>query len=212
MPDELSLDAALLSNVGFSGVSGVGLSMCYSGPPGGAEKILRAIRSAGTPFRDNIGAVDYVALQRSGDLDDRCVHQDRFRQEDRAPAHRRHGYRSGRVPRTQRRPGFSARRWGALACVAGRTAFPRRDIHATALLNAVWPAKADATPHVTWLRRYWASIVPHTYGFCTNDAIGESQRPLDENYLGNYPRLVKVKNKYDPTNLFRLNANLRPTV
>ncbi len=35
---------------------------------------------------------------------------------------------------------------------------------------------------------------------------------VDSNYRENYDRLVKVKNRYDPTNLFRLNANVRPTV
>ena len=34
---------------------------------------------------------------------------------------------------------------------------------------------------------------------------------INANYQGNYERLVKVKNKYDPTNLFRLNANVKPT-
>ena len=94
---------------------------------------------------------------------------------------------------------------------ATATAFPHRDIHATAVLNAVWPSTADPAPHIKWLRQFWAGIVPHTYGFYTNDAIEESQRQLDENYLGNYPRLVKLKNRYDPTNLFRLNANVVPT-
>jgi len=35
---------------------------------------------------------------------------------------------------------------------------------------------------------------------------------VDENYQGNIGRLVQLKNRYDPTNLFRLNANVKPTV
>jgi FAD/FMN-containing dehydrogenase len=214
-PDELCLDAALVSNVGLSGASGVGLLVCYSGPAGGADKILRTIRSAGTPVRDNIGAVNYVALQRSGDFDERraigmytktgFVRQISPQLIDAMIA----GLEEH--PERDTMLGFQ-HAGGAIARVpAAATAFPHRDIHATAVLNSVWPATADPAQHVKWLRQYWAGIAPHTYGFYTNDAIEESQRQLDENYLGNYPRLAKLKNQYDPTNLFRLNANVRPT-
>ena len=49
-------------------------------------------------------------------------------------------------------------------------------------------------------------------GFYTNDAIEESQQQIDDNYAANLPRLVALKNRYDSTNLFRLNANIVPTV
>jgi FAD/FMN-containing dehydrogenase len=79
------------------------------------------------------------------------------------------------------------------------------------LLNASWDAAINQAPHIDWLRQYWRSLEPHTRGFYTNDAIEESQRQIDDNYAGNLPRLVALKNRYDPTNLFRLNANILPT-
>jgi FAD/FMN-containing dehydrogenase len=64
----------------------------------------------------------------------------------------------------------------------------------------------------TWLKDYWATLEPHTHGFYTNDVSTDSAEQVHANYQGNYPRLVQLKNKYDPTNLFRLNANVQPTV
>jgi len=40
----------------------------------------------------------------------------------------------------------------------------------------------------------------------------ETQQEVNLNFLGNYERLVEIKNKYDPTNLFRLNANIKPSI
>ena len=65
------LSGAISSNGGFSGRSGVGFIVCHSGTPADAEKILRQIRSAGTPIADSVKPIDYVALQRSGDLDEK---------------------------------------------------------------------------------------------------------------------------------------------
>jgi hypothetical protein len=47
---------------------------------------------------------------------------------------------------------------------------------------------------------------------CTNEVADQADKTVNKNYQGNFKRLLKVKNKYDPTNLFRLNANVKPTV
>ena len=48
-------------------------------------------------------------------------------------------------------------------------------------------------------------------GFYTN-LNDDTEKKTRGNFGENYPRLVEVKNRYDPTNLFRLNANVQPTV
>jgi FAD/FMN-containing dehydrogenase len=217
-PDELALDFALLSNagLGFAGASGVGFQLCYCGPASRADEIMRRIHGLGKPVFDNIAAIDYVALQRSGDdTEQRALGN-----------YTKTGYVehispqliSAMIDGLQSNPerttlvGFQ-QLGGAISRVPGdATAFPFRKVHATALLTADWPATSDPAPHLKALRQYWATIAPHTGGFYTNDVVEESQKQVDENYLTNYPRLVKLKNKYDPTNLFRLNANVRPSV
>ena len=44
------------------------------------------------------------------------------------------------------------------------------------------------------------------------DVDDQAAKTVNRNYQGNFERMVKVKNRYDPTNLFRLNANVKPTV
>ena len=74
-----------------------------------------------------------------------------------------------------------------------------------------WPIDNDATPHVDYIRKYWKDVESFTDGWYTNEVSDEPQRLLNANYQGNYKRLLKVKQQYDPTNLFRLNANIDPS-
>jgi FAD/FMN-containing dehydrogenase len=212
-PDELFLNASI------SGAPGrehfFSFHVCYSGSVRDAERVLAKVRGAGTPLRDTVRAVDYVALQRSGDVDDpRAV-----------GSYTKSGFSADLTPKFidtvldgfAEQPGGSSvfvlyHCGGAINRVAAdATAFPHREITLTPLLAVSWPVDSDPSAQVAWLRRYWASIEPHIQGFYTNDVIDETQQQVDENYLGNYARLLALKNKYDPTNLFRLNANIIPT-
>ena len=165
---------------------------------------------------DTVNPIDYVALQRSGDGDEKRA----------IGSYTKTGFVKKISPQLidaaitglEENPartttvGFQ-HCGGAISRIApDATAFPHRGIHATSLLTADWLAATDPAPHLEWLRKYWLAIEPHTAGFYTNDVIDETQKQVDENYLGNYPRLVALKTKYDPTNLFRLNANVKPKV
>jgi len=101
---------------------------------------------------------------------------------------------------------------GAPARIASdATAFTHRDVgfnFGMMLINDD-PALNDAG--IAAVRRYHKAMEPHMVGFYTN-LNEEDQRSTWGNYGENYPRLVEIKNKYDPTNLFRLNANIKPTV
>jgi len=51
-----------------------------------------------------------------------------------------------------------------------------------------------------------------TGGVYVNNLGEEPDQQVRAAYPGNYERLVALKNKYDPTNFFRLNQNIKPTV
>jgi FAD/FMN-containing dehydrogenase len=212
VPDELFWGAGLVSVRG--GDSFFRFGVCYSGTKN-AEAVLKKIRSAGTPMLDQVRVMDYVAAQRSGDVTDpRAV-----------GTYTKSGFTVQLTPAFidavlagfEEHPGRGTtlgfyHTGGAINRVpAAATAFPHRDITLIPLLSVDWPVDSDPTEHVAYIRKYWAMIEPHIHGFYTNDLIDESQQQVDENYLGNYPRLLALKNKYDPTNLFRLNANIIPT-
>jgi hypothetical protein len=195
-----------------------GLGVCYSGPPGGAERALAPIRRLGTPLVDAVQPVDYVALQRSGDVDD--------------PRARSFYLKSGFVPDippglvtaiVEGVEGHPARTTmvafqsggGAIGRVPNdATAFPHRDAAGNLLLGVDWAFGEDPAEHVAWIRQFWARLEPFTQGFYSNDGDPEAYAPgsVIANWRGNYARLVELKNRYDAKNLFRLNANVQPTV
>ncbi len=70
------------------------------------------------------------------------------------------------------------------------------------------PAQNDAG--IAAVREYYKAMEPHLAGFYTN-LNDDTEQKTWGNYGPNYPRLVELKNQYDPGNLFRLNANIKPS-
>ncbi len=215
-PDELQLDCVVvLPPGGAPGVAGFGI--CYSGPPNQADRVLAPIRKLGTPLQDTVQVVDYVALQRSGDVDDfraRAAYlKSGFMRE--IPS----GFISAVVDEMEGHPDrltqvVLVQGGGAIGRVPnGATAFSQREEFANLLCVVNWPFSMDGSEHIEWIRAFWPHLEPFTRGFYTNDLDPNATADvINANFRDNYNRLVAVKNRYDPKNLFRLNANVEPSV
>ncbi len=103
---------------------------------------------------------------------------------------------------------------GAINRVATHdTAYPLRD--ATYALNAIaaWTDSAQDAANVAWARGVWDAVQPFSPGTVYVNFLGvgdEGEDRVRAAYGPNYPRLARIKATYDPTNLFRLNHNIKP--
>lgn len=214
-PDDLYLDFAVMSQPGTE--DGICLlHACYSGPQDQAEEVLAPIYKAGTSVADGIKAVDYVAIQRAwDDTDPRSTGsylKSGFVDEipDQLVSTISQNFKTFNERGTTM---FFQHSGGAIGRVpADATAFAHRKSIANMLAVVDWPKAESRDSHVKYIKEYWKSLEPYTDGWYTNEVDDHTAPTVNSNYQGNYKRLLKVKNKYDPTNLFRLNANVKPTV
>jgi hypothetical protein len=91
------------------------------------------------------------------------------------------------------------------------TAYWNREAQWDLILDGEWTDHSQDERNTAVLRDLWKVFEPFTKGYYVNTEPSADERRLRETYGENYPRLVQLKNKYDPTNLFRLNANIKPT-
>jgi hypothetical protein len=94
---------------------------------------------------------------------------------------------------------------------ADATAFAYRDAKFATVIAGMWPDPADNEKNTKWVKDYYQAVHPHSLpGGYVNFMAGDDQDRIKENYKGNYDRLVTIKRKYDPGNLFHLNQNIKP--
>ncbi|MGK2864945.1 MAG: FAD-binding oxidoreductase [Chitinophagaceae bacterium] len=95
-----------------------------------------------------------------------------------------------------------------------KTAFTGRDAPFLFSVDAIWNNPKDTQKVVAYSRNFLKEMEPYsTGGMYVNFAgLGEEGEALVKSAYGaNYEKLVALKNKYDPTNLFRLNQNIKPS-
>jgi FAD/FMN-containing dehydrogenase len=91
------------------------------------------------------------------------------------------------------------------------TAWNYRDANWAQVMVGVDPDPANNEKIISWTKSYYDALHPYSAGGAyVNFMMDEGEERVKATYGDNYERLVAIKNKYDPNNLFRVNQNIRP--
>ncbi len=91
------------------------------------------------------------------------------------------------------------------------TPWAYRDANYAGVIVGVDPDPANAEKITDWCKAYWEAVHPYSSGGAySNFMMDEGQDRVKASYKHNYDRLVQIKTKYDPDNVFRVNQNIRP--
>lgn len=214
-PDEMSAWAALLTSP--DGHPMLAILVCYVGPIETGEKVLRPLKEFGPPVADMTQAMPYVKAQS---LIDESFPAGRYNYwksnllrelSDNAIDILVEGFKGVTSPYSSV---LIEQLGGAMSRVRkDETAFNDRNSPYDLVIMPMWTDPAESEKHVRWADELWEAMQPFSSGgVYVNYLSNEGEERVKAAYGTNYPGLVSLKNKYDPTNLFRFNQNIRPTV
>lgn len=225
IPDELTAMFAYLAASPtpylrelFHGFPVIAIHVCYTGDIGEGEQVVKPLRLVGQPLEDAMRVIPYVELQSMLDsgsppglqnywkashlkiLSDEAIHTlSTYFDNITSPLSQVHLQHLG----------------GAVSKVGeDEMAFSHRD--ALCVLNIVtkWENPWESEKHIKWTRDFEVAMRPFSTGGVYVNFLGEEGEDRVKAAYGTskYQRLVALKNKYDPTNTFRMNQNIKPTV
>ena len=213
-PDELSTQAGI---VPLPDEPAFGIMVCYAGDIRAGERILKPLRSFGQPVSDSIRPMGLLEVQSSHAdvpaLEQVCFHQKSgFLRELTDAAIDVIIEKLAEAPS----PLCGSTLWhhhGAVCRIAPqKTAFNFREVGYYFWTQTFWQGPSGRDSSIEWVNRSWDSLRPFfSPGLYINQIGEEGEERIRAAYGGNYARLVALKNKYDPTNFFRLNQNIKPT-
>jgi FAD/FMN-containing dehydrogenase len=194
------------------------IAVCYCGAIAGGEKALKPLRSFGARLADAVAPMSYTQLQGMFEPffpPGRQVYTKssfiRSLSDEAVDAILHYVAKS---PSPYSFAPFLEHWHGAAARVpVTGTAFPHRQYSWNALVWSMWENPSDTEKNVRWTRECYDALSPFfaaaAYG---NYVTDEGEAVAREAYGPNYDRLASLKNKYDPTNFFRMNHNIQPAV
>jgi FAD/FMN-containing dehydrogenase len=194
----------------------VALLACHTGDPDEAERAVAPIKSFGTPIGDVLMRRTYLQMQSLLDATQ--------------PKGRRYYWKSEYLPRIEpslcekviehasliRSPHSAVILFqmdGALNQLSGdHSAVGNRDARYMLNIAGAWEKPDDDESNIAWARKAWSDMKQFSTGgtyvnFLTeDDGLDRTEAALGEAI----PRLAEIKTRWDPTNVFRTNRNIRP--
>jgi len=193
----------------------VAIVACWAGPLEEGERALQPFHDVAPVVAEFVGPMPYPALNGAFDalLPPGLQHywKASFVKEltdEAIAAHRVHG---PEVPAVNSTMHIYPINGAAHRVAPDATAFAYRDANFATVIAGVWPDPSRNEANIAWVRDYYDATAPHSEeGGYINFMAEDDQGRIRANYKGNYDRLVDIKRKYDPDNLFHLNQNIRP--
>jgi hypothetical protein len=215
-PEELGPSAILATLP--DGTKAVVTLLGYCGPLDQGERAVQPLRTFGTPLSDQVGPMTYLELQSIVEKFNppglRNYWKTCFLKEmsDEAISVMVDHYATVPSP-------FSHvvvyTLGGAVSHVGNEeTAVAYRDARHALVMIGMWNDPAEDDKNIRWVRELSSAMEPFSSGgfYINYEAAVSAEQVRDAYGSEKYERLAAVKNKYDPTNFFRLNQNIKPTV
>jgi FAD/FMN-containing dehydrogenase len=193
-----------------------GIVWGYTGPMEQAEAIFKPIRAQFPPALDFVGPVPYPALQSMFDAlyapGLQWYWKGDFMNELSDEAIRLYIQHGSQLPTWQSTMHLYPVNGAAHRVGRNDTAWSYRDATWSEVIVGVDPDPANKDLITNWARNYWEALHPYSAGGAyVNFMMGEEgEARVKASYRENYARLATIKAKYDPTNFFRINQNIKP--
>jgi len=194
-----------------------GLVICWTGTKEEGEKVLAPIREVAQPVLDMVQEMPYTVLQRM--LDEGGPYGVRGYLKAEFISDLNEDAIAKLVDAGAKRPGpmvqLLLEPLGGQIARNEDTAISRRDVAWCYHALSMWmdPSEEAADAHVAWVKDLTETMKPHTTsGVYLNFTIDNDDDRVRKTFgEEKYARLQALKDKYDPQNLFRLNANIKPS-
>jgi FAD/FMN-containing dehydrogenase len=192
------------------------LALCYCGDVENGEQATAPLRSIGSPIASHLGPNPFAGWQQAFDPLLTPGARNYWKSHD--VAELSDAAIEILVPAIANLPGpecevFTADVSGAAARIgADATAFPQRRPHFVMNVHARWRDAGMDQTCIGWARKLFEAMSPHATGTAyVNFMPGDESERVEAAYGANFERLAQIKRRYDPSNLFRMNQNVKPS-